>query len=269
MLVHPQFDPIALQFGPVAIRWYGLMYLAAFLQVWLLGRYRARKQILPGWTPRDVEDLLFYGVLGVIVGGRLGEVLLYHPDYYLSHPLEIFAVWKGGMAFHGGFLGVLAAVWWWGRKTGRTFFAVTDFIAPLVPLGYAFGRIGNFINAELVGRPTDVPWAMVFPNVDSLPRHPSQLYHAGLDGLALFVLLWWYTSKPRPTGSTSALFLIGYGAARSFVELFRTPDFEVNWFGLALTSGQLYSLPMVIAGIWLWIRAQRKAQSAVTGDRAA
>ena len=265
MLVHPQFDPVALQLGPLAIRWYGLMYLAAFLQVWLLGKYRARQGILPGWTARDIEDLLFYGVLGVIIGGRLGEVLLYHPDYYAQHPLEIFAVWKGGMAFHGGFLGVLAAVWWWGRKTGRTFFVVTDFIAPLVPLGYAFGRIGNFINAELVGRPTDVPWAMIFSNVDQLPRHPSQLYHAGLDGLALFVVLWLYSSKPRPTGAVSALFLIGYGAARSAVELFRTPDFEVNWFGLALTSGQLYSLPMVLAGLWLWVRAHRKGAAPTTG----
>lgn len=257
MLVHPQFDPVALQLGPLAIRWYGLMYLAAFLQVWLLGRYRARQNAHAGWTPRDVEDLLFYGVLGVIIGGRLGEVLLYHPEYYLSHPLEILAVWKGGMAFHGGFLGVLVAMWWWGRKTGRTFFAVTDFIAPLVPLGYAFGRIGNFINAELVGRPADVPWAMVFPSVDNVARHPSQLYHAGLDGVALFVILWVYTARPRPVGATSALFLVGYGVARSFVELFRTPDFEVNWFGIPLTSGQLYSLPMVVVGLWLWVRAHR------------
>jgi phosphatidylglycerol:prolipoprotein diacylglycerol transferase len=257
MLVHPQFDPVALQVGPVAIRWYGLMYLAAFAQVWLLGRHRARTMPERGWQPRDIEDLLFYGVLGVIVGGRLGEVLLYHPDYYLTHPLEIFAVWKGGMSFHGGFLGVLVAVLWWARKTGRRFLAVTDFIAPLVPLGYAFGRIGNFINAELVGRPTDVPWAMVFPNVDNLPRHPSQLYHAGLDGLALFIVLWVYTAKPRPVGAASALFLIGYGLARSFVELFRTPDFEVSLGPLAVTSGQLYSIPMVLAGIWLWLRAHR------------
>ncbi len=262
MLVHPQFDPVALSLGPLAIRWYGLMYLAAFLQVWLLGKYRARQGIVPGWRPRDVEDLLFFGVLGVIVGGRLGEVLLYHPGYYLSHPLEIFAVWKGGMAFHGGFLGVLVAVWWWGRKNGRSFFAVTDFIAPLVPLGYAFGRIGNFINAELVGRPTDVPWAMVFPNVDNLPRHPSQLYHVGLDGLALFLILWLYTARPRPVGAASALFLIGYGTARSFVELFRTPDFEVNWFGVALTSGQLYSLPMIAVGLWFWFRAHRAPPAA-------
>ena len=257
MLVHPQFDPVAIQLGPLAIRWYGLMYLAAFLQVWLLGKYRARQDIVPGWSPRDVEDLLFYGVLGVIVGGRLGEVLLYHPDYYLTHPLEILAVWKGGMSFHGGFIGVLLAVGWWARKTHRKFFVVTDFIAPLVPLGYAFGRVGNFIHAELVGRPTDVPWAMIFPNVDNIPRHPSQLYHASLDGLLLFAILWWYTRVPRPVGAPSALFLIGYGIARSVVELYRTPDFAVHWFGIDITSGQLYSLPMVVAGIWLWVRAHR------------
>ena len=265
MLVHPQFDPIAFQLGPLAVRWYGLMYLAAFAQFWLLGRYRAQKNAFLGWQPKDVEDLLFYGVLGVIIGGRLGEVLLYHPDYYLANPLEAFAVWKGGMSFHGGFLGVLAAVWWWARKMHRPYLAVTDFIAPLVPLGYAFGRIGNFINAELVGRPASVPWAMVFPNVDNVPRHPSQLYHAGLDGLALFVVLWIYTMKPRPAGRASAIFLIGYGVARSVVELFRTPDFEVSLGGLSLTSGQLYSLPMIAVGIWLWIRAQRAAHAGATG----
>ena len=257
MLVHPQFDPIAFELGPLAVRWYGLMYLAAFAQVWLLGRYRARKHAFLGWQPKDVEDLLFYGVLGVIVGGRLGEVLLYHPDYYIANPLEVFAVWKGGMSFHGGFLGVLAAVWWWARKADRPFLAVTDFIAPLVPLGYAFGRIGNFINAELVGRASDVPWAMVFPSVDNQPRHPSQLYHAGLDGLALFIVLWIYTSRPRPQGGASALFLIGYGIARSVVELFRTPDYEVSLGSVSITSGQLYSLPMIVIGIWLWVRAQR------------
>jgi phosphatidylglycerol:prolipoprotein diacylglycerol transferase len=260
MLVHPQFDPIAVQLGPLAIRWYGLMYLAAFAQVWLLGRYRARTCTFLGFQPRDVEDLLFYGVLGVIVGGRLGEVLLYHPDYYFANPLEVFAVWKGGMSFHGGFAGVLVAVWWWGRKTGRRFLAVTDFIAPLVPLGYAFGRIGNFINAELVGRPTDVAWAMIFPNVDNVPRHPSQLYHAGLDGLALFVLLWLYSGRPRPVGATSALFLVGYGVARSIVELFRTPDFEVSLAGVPITSGQLYSIPMVIVGLWMWVVVHRSAR---------
>ena len=257
MLVHPQFDPVALQLGPLAIRWYGLMYLAAFLQVWLLGRYRARNRITPGWTPKDVEDVMFYGVIGVIVGGRLGEALLYHPQYYLSNPLEILAVWKGGMSFHGGFAGVLIAMWVWGKRHGRPFLAVGDFVAPLVPLGYAFGRIGNFINAELVGRPTDVAWGVVFPNVDMLVRHPSQLYHAGLDGLLLFVILWWYTKTPRPIGAPSAVFLIGYGVARSFVEFFRTPDFVVNWAGVDITSGQLYSIPMVIAGIWMWIWAHR------------
>ena len=257
MLVHPQFDPVALEIGPLAVRWYGLMYLAAFAQFWLLGRYRAR--ITPGWTPKDIEDLLFYGVLGVIVGGRLGEVLLYHPAYYLANPLEIFAVWKGGMSYHGGFIGVMVVILLFARKSGRPFLAVGDFIAPLMPLGYAFGRLGNFINAELVGRPTDVPWGMVFPNVDAVPRHPSQLYHASLDGLLLFIVLWIYTRKPRPLGAASALFLIGYGSARSFVEMFRTPDFVVNWAGIPITSGQLYSIPMIVAGIWLWIRAHRKA----------
>jgi phosphatidylglycerol:prolipoprotein diacylglycerol transferase len=258
MLVHPQFDPVAFSIGPLAIRWYGLMYLAAFAQVWLLGRYRARLDCPPGWKQGDVEDLLFYGVLGVIIGGRLGEVFLYHPDYYLSNPLEIFAVWKGGMSFHGGFIGVLLAVWWYGRRTGRKFLAVTDYIAPLVPLGYAFGRLGNFINAELVGRPTEVPWAMIFPSVDDVPRHPSQLYHAGLEGVMLFLVLWFYSSKPRPTGATSALFLIGYGVGRSVVEFFRTPDFVVNLGGMAVTSGQLYSVPMVLAGIWMWLAAQAR-----------
>jgi phosphatidylglycerol:prolipoprotein diacylglycerol transferase len=257
MLVHPQFDPIAFHIGPLAVRWYGLMYLAAFAQVWLLGRLRATRHAFLGFTPRDVEDMLFYGVVGVIAGGRLGEVLLYHPEFYFSNPLEIFAVWKGGMSFHGGFIGVLLAIAWWARQAGRRFLAVTDFVAPLVPLGYAFGRIGNFINAELVGRPTDVPWAMIFPNVDNVPRHPSQLYHAGLDGLALFVLLWAYSARPRPVGSVSALFLVGYGLARSFVELFRTPDFEVPLGPLSITSGQLYSIPMIVAGVWLWRRSHR------------
>lgn len=264
MLVHPQFDPIAIQLGPFAVRWYGLMYLAGFALFMVLGKLRARQNLLTGWHPRDVDDMLFFGVVGVILGGRLGYVIFYKPAYYLANPLEILQLWHGGMSFHGGFLGVLVAVWWWARKTDRRFLAVTDFIAPLVPLGYAFGRIGNFINAELVGRPTDVPWAMVFPSVDNIPRHPSQLYHAGLDGLALFVLLWIYTIKPRPTGAVSALFLIGYGVARSFVEFFRTPDFEVNLGAITITSGQLYSLPMIVIGLWMWFRAHR-AEAMSTG----
>jgi phosphatidylglycerol:prolipoprotein diacylglycerol transferase len=190
MLIHPLPDPIALAIGPLAIRWYGLMYLAAFVQFLILGRLRLRQPHIAaaGWRTTDIDDLLFYGVLGVVIGGRLGEVLFYHPGYYLDNPDEIIAIWKGGMSFHGGFLGVLVAMWIWARLHGRRWMAVMDFIAPLVPLGYAFGRIGNFINAELPGRvaDADLPWAMIWPNVDALPRHPSPIYQALIDGCYLF-----------------------------------------------------------------------------------
>jgi phosphatidylglycerol:prolipoprotein diacylglycerol transferase len=261
MLIHPQFDPVAIAIGPFAVRWYGLMYLIAFLAFMLLGRYRARQNVLNGWLPRDVDDLLFFGVIGVIVGGRLGEVLFFQPGYYFAHPLEIPAVWKGGMSFHGGFLGVLAAVWYYARKTDRAWLDVTDFIAPLIPLGLAAGRIGNFINGELWGRPADpgLPWAMIFPQVDNLPRHPSQLYQAGLEGLALFVLLWWFAARPRPRGAVSGAFLIGYGVFRSVAEFFRNPDegiFGVLTFGISM--GQWLSLPMILAGAALMIWSYRR-----------
>ena len=261
MLIHPQFDPVAIAIGPLAVRWYGLMYLIAFLAFMFLGRYRARQNVLNGWLPRDVDDLLFFGVIGVIVGGRLGEVLFFQPGYYFSHPLEIPAVWKGGMSFHGGFLGVLAAVWYYARKSDRAWLDVTDFIAPLIPLGLAAGRIGNFINGELWGRPADpsLPWAMIFPQVDNLPRHPSQLYQAGLEGLALFVLLWWFAARPRPRGAVSGAFLIGYGVFRSVAEFFRNPDegiFGVLTFGISM--GQWLSLPMILAGAALMIWSYRR-----------
>jgi phosphatidylglycerol---prolipoprotein diacylglyceryl transferase len=261
MLIHPQFDPVAIAIGPLAVRWYGLMYLIAFLAFMLLGRYRARQNILNGWLPRDVDDLLFFGVIGVILGGRLGEVLFFQPGYYFSHPLEIPAVWKGGMSFHGGFLGVLAAVWYYARKTDRAWLDVTDFIAPLIPLGLAAGRIGNFINGELWGRPADptLPWAMIFPQVDAVPRHPSQLYQAGLEGLALFVLLWWFAAEPRPRGAVSGAFLIGYGVFRSVAEFFRNPDegiFGVLTFGISM--GQWLSLPMILAGAALMMWSYRR-----------
>jgi len=261
MLIHPQFDPVAIAIGPLAVRWYGLMYLIAFLAFMLLGRYRARQNVLNGWLPRDVDDLLFFGVIGVILGGRLGEVLFFQPGYYFSHPLEIPAVWKGGMSFHGGFLGVLAAVWYYARKTDRAWLDVTDFIAPLIPLGLAAGRIGNFINGELWGRPADptLPWAMIFPQVDAVPRHPSQLYQAGLEGLALFVLLWWIAARPRPRGAVSGAFLIGYGLFRSVAEFFRNPDegiFGVLTFGISM--GQWLSLPMILAGVALMMWSHRR-----------
>ena len=214
MLIHPQFDPIAIRLGPLAVHWYGLMYLIGFLLFLWLGKRRVATLARPGWNDKLLDDLLFYGVLGVVLGGRLGEVLFYHPGYYFSHPLEIFAVWQGGMSFHGGFLGVLVAMALFARKRHIEWLQLMDFIAPLVPLGLGAGRIGNFINAELWGRPTDVPWGMVFPNVDNLPRHPSQLYEFTLEGLALFALLWLYSKRPRPVGAVSGLFLIGYGSFR-------------------------------------------------------
>ncbi|WP_300338091.1 prolipoprotein diacylglyceryl transferase [Accumulibacter sp.] len=263
MLTHPQFDPVALSLGPLKVHWYGLMYLAAFLQFWWLGRHRILTQPQlsnSGWTVRQLDDLLFYGVLGVIAGGRLGEVLFYQPGYYLAHPLQILAVWQGGMSFHGGFLGVLVAMWLYARKTGKTWLEITDFIAPLVPLGLATGRLGNFINGELWGRTADpaLPWAMVFPWVDDLPRHPSQIYQAGLEGVALFGLLWLYSSRSRPRGAVSGAFLIGYGSLRWVAEYFRTPDDGILGLSYTVSMGQWLSLPMVIAGIAFVVLAHRQ-----------
>ena len=264
MLIHPMPDPIAVALGPLAIRWYGLMYLLAFGLFILLGRLRVRQphQAAAGWRNLDVEDMLFYGVLGVVVGGRLGEVLFYHPQYYFSHPLDIFAVWKGGMSFPGGFIGVLVALAVWARKNGRKLMDVMDFIAPLVPLGYAAGRIGNFINAELPGRVAEatLPWAMIWPNVDSLPRHPSPLYQALIDGLLLFIVLWLYARKPRPRLAVSGVFSLGYGCARFFTEYFRMPDYEVNLGDWTISAGQMLSLPMIVLGLMLLIVAYKKPQ---------
>ena len=272
MLVHPQFDPVALhlgpynvggfELGPFAIRWYGLMYLLAFVLVVVLGRKRARQNLLTGWHPRDIDDMLFYGVLGVILGGRLGYVLFYKPIHYLVHPLEILQVWQGGMSFHGGFLGVLIALWFYARKRRRHWLDVTDFVAPLCPLGLAAGRLGNFINGELVGRVTDAPWGMVFPQVDNLPRHPSQLYELGLVGILLFVILWSYASRHRPMGAVSGLFLLGYGTLRFAAEYTREPDNFLGYLAGGLTMGQWLSMPMIAVGLMMMIWAYRRAGKA-------
>lgn len=263
VLIHPQFNPVALSLGPLSVHWYGLMYLLAFLQFWWLGRQRilTHPQLSQaGWTVQQLDDLLFYGVLGVIAGGRLGQVLLYEPGYYLTQPLQIFAVWRGGMSFHGGFLGVLLAMGLYARKTGRSWLEITDFIAPLVPLGLAAGRIGNFINGELWGRAADpsLPWAMVFPWVDALPRHPSQIYQAGLEGLALFVLLWTYSGQTRARGAVSGVFLMGYGVLRWIAEYFRSPDEGIFGFSYTVSMGQWLSLPMIVAGIIFVVVANRQ-----------
>lgn len=262
MLIHPEFDPIAVAIGPLAVRWYGLMYVAAFAAFILLGRLRVRTRPDTRWSNAELDDLLFWGVVGVVVGGRLGQVLFYEPGYYLDHPEDILAVWKGGMSFHGGLIGVLLALVHHARKTGRTFLDVGDFVAPLVPLGLMFGRLGNFINGELWGRPADpaLPWAMIFPQAaDGIPRHPSQLYQAGLEGLALFVILWLYTARPRPVGAASGLFLIGYGAFRFVAEYFRTPDAGIFGQSDVISMGQWLSLPMFLIGIWMWTRARSGA----------
>ena len=270
--VHPEFDPVAFALGPLAIRWYGLMYLLAFLAFMALGRRRISKDPQgSGMTLKDLDDFLLWGVLGVVLGGRLGYVFFYKPEYYLSHPGEILAVWQGGMAFHGGLLGVILAMvlFAWRRPhlangsapaAGR-FWALADFVAPLVPLGLALGRLGNFINGELWGRPADpsrVPWAMVFPQSGTPdPRHPSQLYQMALEGLLLFLVLQWLARRPQPRALISGVFLAGYGLARFLAEFAREPDGFLGLLPLGLSMGQWLSLPMIAGGMALvvWARA--------------
>lgn len=258
MLVHPAIDPVALQLGPVAIHWYGLTYLAAFVLFVVLGRLRLKHEPFaslrePAWTARDVEDILFLGVLGVVAGGRIGYCVFYQPGYYLQHPLEVFAVWQGGMSFHGGLIGVLLAMVWFARSRGRPWLQVMDFVAPCVPTGLAAGRAGNFLNGELWGRVADpsLPWGMVFRGAGDLPRHPSQVYQFLLEGLLLFVLLWIYARKPRATGQVSALFLLGYGVFRFIAEFFREPDAHLGLLSLGMSMGQWLCIPMIVAGIGL------------------
>ena len=297
MFVHPQFDPVAIQLGPLAVRWYGLMYLLAFIQIVILGKFRARQNLLTGWHPRDVDDMLFYGVFGTILGGRLGYVLFYKPFYYFAHPAEMLAIWQGGMSFHGGFLGVLVALWLYARNRNKRWLEVTDFVAPLVPLGLAFGRLGNFINGELWGRVTSAtaPWAVYFPQAAAedkawitafpqeaaarglaavyermgmLPRHPSQLYESALEGFVLFALIWLYARHRRPLGAVSGLFLIGYGSFRFLVEYAREPDSFLGTLALGMSMGQWLSLPMIVIGVlmmlWAYWRAG-KAQPTIFG----
>ena len=260
MLIHPQFDPAAIRIGSFAIHWYGLMYLMAFAQFLLLGRLRIRSpqyQAL-GWSYKELEDLLFAGVLGVVLGGRLGYTLFYQPDFYFTHPLNILKLWEGGMSFHGGLLGVILAMLWFAHRHKTTFFVVSDLVAPLVPFGLAFGRLGNFINGELWGRPTDLPWAMIFPQVDSLPRHPSQIYQFLGEGILLGIILWIFSSKPRPLGQVSGLFLLGYGVCRFLAEFAREPDAFLGLLGLGLSMGQWLSLPMIFFGFYLIVRPNTK-----------
>jgi phosphatidylglycerol:prolipoprotein diacylglycerol transferase len=270
MLSYPRIDPVAFEIGPLAVHWYGLTYLVAFGLFLALARLRLRHpafarvtQPAP-WTPRDVEDLLFFGVVGVILGGRLGYALFYKPLHFLSHPLEVFALWQGGMSFHGGMLGVILALAFFARRRGRPFWQVMDLVAPCVPLGLASGRVGNFINGELWGRAADpsLPWAMVFPHSGSMvPRHPSQVYQFLLEGVLLFVVLWLYARRPRAPGQVAAAFLGGYGVMRFIAEYFREPDAHLGLLALGLSMGQWLCVPMVLAGAWLWWRAEGHSRS--------
>ncbi|WP_456296153.1 prolipoprotein diacylglyceryl transferase [Vibrio sp. AK197] len=253
----PNIDPVLVSIGPLSIRWYGLMYLIGFaFALWLANR-RADKPG-SGWTREQVSDLLFAGFLGVVIGGRIGYVLFYNFGLFLEDPLYLFKVWTGGMSFHGGLLGVITAMMLYARKHGRTFFGVADFIAPLVPFGLGMGRLGNFMNGELWGRVTDVPWAIIFPNGGPYPRHPSQLYEFFLEGIVLFMILNIFIRKPRPLGSVSGLFLMGYGTFRFIVEYFREPDAQLGLFGGFISMGQILSLPMVVLGLAMIIWSYRR-----------
>ena len=277
---HPYiaFDPVAISLGPLSVHWYGIMYLLAFLFFWAGGNWLVRRRPWWGWSPEDVGDMLFYGMMGVVAGGRLGYVLFYGLESLLRDPLFLFRITDGGMSFHGGLLGVMTVMWWIGRKSGRGFWAVSDFVAPLIPVGLALGRIGNFIGGELWGRISDVPWAMVFANaiqpggwaseslrtawergeLDHLARHPSQLYQAAGEGLALFLLLALYSRTPRPSAAVSGLFLVGYGAFRFMAEFFREPDAHIGYLaGEWLTMGMVLTLPMIAAGAVIMAAAYR------------
>jgi phosphatidylglycerol:prolipoprotein diacylglycerol transferase len=258
MFVHPQFDPVAIHLGSFGIHWYGLMYLTGFLAFLALGKWQITHRPWHGWTLPMLDDALFFGALGVILGGRLGYVVFYQSAYFMQHPADILAVWQGGMSFHGGFLGVVLAMAWFARKYQLSWLAVMDFIAPLVPIGLGAGRLGNFINGELWGRVTNTDYGMVFPQIDGLLRHPSQLYEFTLEGVALFFILWAYASKPRASGAIAAVFLMGYGAFRFAVEYTREPDSYLGLLSMGFSMGQWLSLPMLLIGAVLWIKAYSK-----------
>lgn len=252
MLLHPNISPVALSIGPVQVHWYGLMYVAAIAAAYGLGRLRARRSGLI--DEAMVADLLLYLALAAIVGGRLGFVLFYQPQHFIHHPLEILQIWRGGMSFHGGLLGVAAGLALYARKSAVPTLALADFLAPLVAPGLLFGRLGNFINQELIGRPSSLPWAMWFQALPDTPRHPSQLYEAGLEGVLLFLVVWLYSARPRPPGRVTGVFLIAYGTVRALAELWREPEIQFALGGVLVSMGQLLCLPMGLVGIWLCCR---------------
>lgn len=262
MLPYPQIDPVAIALGPLKIHWYGLMYLVGIGGAWLLASRRLTK-FDPTWSKEKLSDLVFWVAMGVILGGRLGYVLFYDLSAYIADPIKVLRVWEGGMSFHGGLIGVMLATWLFGRRNDKSFFQLMDFIAPLVPIGLGAGRIGNFINSELWGKVSDVPWAMVFPNGGPDPRHPSQLYQFALEGVALFLILWAYSRKPRPTMAVSGLFAACYGVFRFIVEFVRVPDVQLGYLAWGwLTMGQVLCVPMVLGGVGLMVWAYRRQAAA-------
>ncbi|EPR41947.1 Prolipoprotein diacylglyceryl transferase [Desulfovibrio sp. X2] len=264
MIFQPNIDPVAVHIGPLAVRWYGLMYLIGISAGWILGRMRTRRP----WAPinaRQMDDLVWYLALGVLVGARVGYMLFYDFPVFMENPLRLFEVWRGGMSFHGGLIGTVIGMWWFARKEKVRFFAVTDFVAPLAPIGLFCGRIGNFINGELWGKPTTLPWGVVFrdPLAGLVPRHPSELYEALLEGVTLFTILWLWSGKKRPVRSTSGLFLIFYGLFRFLVEFVREPDIQLGYLAFGwVTMGQILSLPMILFGVWLLATAGREEPEA-------
>ncbi|RRD04384.1 prolipoprotein diacylglyceryl transferase [Arachnia propionica] len=272
----PKIDPVAFAIGPLKVHWYGLMYLLAFVIAYLLMRRRLRHEPYRSitaprpWEKSDIEDLLMYAIAGVIIGGRLGYVLFYEPANFLANPGAIIRVWDGGMSFHGGAIGVVLGIWFFSWRRGRPFLQVADFLVPTAPLGLAAGRIGNFINGELWGREASeaLPWAMRFPTGGVVLRHPSQLYQALLEGVLLFILLWWYARRPRLRGQVAAAFLVGYGTFRFIAEFWRQPDSQLGLLSLGLSMGQWLSLPMIVAGValWLWSRSRGVTDVVVPAD---
>lgn len=254
MLNYPHINPVAISLGPFKIYWYGIMYVIGFAAAWFLGLKRTKNN--PDWDKQQVNDLVFYGAIGLIIGGRLGYMLFYNFSAWLADPFLIFKTWQGGMSFHGGLIGAIAGMFLFAKKYKKTFFAVSDFAAPLVPLGLAAGRLGNFINGELWGRVTTVPWGMIFPSADSFARHPSQLYEFFFEGIILFIVLWIFSAKPKPRMAVSGLFAICYGCFRFALEFFRQPDLQLGFIAFNwLTMGQLLTIPLIILGIGLMLAA--------------
>ncbi len=267
MLTHPDINPVAIAIGPLKVHWYGITYLLGFLAAWFVATRRVKQAHSP-INKSQIEDLIVYCALGVVIGGRLGYVFFYDFQQFLNSPVWLFKIWDGGMAFHGGLIGVIVAVWLYAKKVGTTFSKMMDFTAPMVPIGLGLGRMGNFIGQELYGRVTDVPWGMVFPKaIDQLPRHPSQLYQAFLEGLVLFVIIYWYSAKRRPPLATSALFVVCYGFFRFLVEYVRQPDRHLEpqfWLGIELTRGQQLCIPMILVGMLVFVWAYYRDTSPVS-----